>query len=131
MEIGFTGSQYGMTRNQSTNFIESILHLKPSKFRHGCCIGADSQAHYIIRRYFPLCQIIGHPPINQSKMDLTLKPDIMLEPKEYIERNHDIVDLSKLMIATPYSAKEQIRSGTWATIRYSNSIGRNITILSP
>ena len=51
--------------------------------------------------------------------------------KDYLVRNHDIVDVCDVLVATPGQKEEQIRSGTWATIRYARKIRKQIIIVYP
>jgi hypothetical protein len=55
----------------------------------------------------------------------------MHECKEYLDRNHDIVDSSDLLIAVSESTVEVLRSGTWATIRYAKKLRKPIKIIYP
>lgn len=117
--LGFSGTQVGMSYSQVDWFGGFILRNNPSFFHHGICIGSDFQAHNIVRSLLPKCVIVGHPPTNTSKMALGVRCDIMREPKPYLERNHDIVDESERFVGMPRYAYEELRSGTWATIRYA------------
>lgn len=128
MKIGFTGTQKGMSVLQAAALIE-FLGMGCDEFHHGCCIGADSEAHKIAKEMG--IRIVLHPPINQSKQDLTLVGDEVRSPKDYLVRNHDIVDETDAMIAFPKSNVEELRSGTWATIRYAAKIGRRIDVILP
>ncbi|HET8688494.1 MAG TPA: hypothetical protein VFM18_17925 [Methanosarcina sp.] len=99
------------------------------EFHHGCCIGADSEAHHIavVNR----CHLVFHPPINQSKANLSLICDEERPAKEYLDRNHDIVNETDWMIACPKSQTEELRSGTWATVRYARKQKKQIVIIYP
>lgn len=132
MKIGFTGTQSGMTDAQKTAFKSLILEYKPTEFHHGCCIGADEQAHQIcIDCNVPI--IIIHPPINTSKQATCVlrDSDKMLEPKDYLIRNHNIVNSVDLLIATPKEAIMQQRSGTWATYRYAFKSNKTTNLIYP
>jgi len=128
MKIGFTGTQIGMTNIQK-DMLRAFLDMGCDEFHHGCCIGADSEAHQIAKEMG--FRIVLHPPINQSKQDLTLVGDETRTPKDYLDRNHDIVDATDIMIACPKSNSEELRSGTWATVRYAVKTGRQICLLLP
>ena len=122
---GFTGTQEGMTAQQ----IKVVRRLLDgSEFHFGDCIGADKEAYTIACKNG--MYIIKHPPINQSKQAFC-EADAEREPKEYLDRNHDIVDESDEMLATPKEHDEQLRSGTWATIRYARKVGRKLIIIYP
>lgn len=119
------------------------------EFHHGDCIGSDAQAAIAmdaVRRhlidYFGsragcTIRIICHPgyPPNHPKETkfraFTNFNDEIREPKPFVARDHDIVDETEEMIATPVSANEEIRSGTWTTVRYARKRKRKITILLP
>ena len=59
----------------------------------------------------------------------TRPSDQTLPPKDYLDRNHDIVDQTDLLIATPKENTEVLRSGTWATIRYAKKINKPTWII--
>lgn len=128
--IGFTGTQVGMTDAQKYLLRALVTWVGPTEFHYGDCIGADLEAFDIVCDAVNMCMTISHPPINQSKRAFT-DADIELEPREYLERNHDIVDQSYGMIAAPSSDVEQLRSGTWATVRYAVKTRRNVILLYP
>jgi hypothetical protein len=67
---------------------------------------------------FPDCKVICHPPIYESKQAY-VGGHVVLPRKDYMSRNRDIVDASEVMIATPKTKEEELRSGTWATVRYA------------
>lgn len=73
--------------------------------------------------------IIIHPPINSSKR--AWKNGILKKEKEYLDRNHDIVDCSDILITCPKEDVEQLRSGTWATIRYAKKSNKKTIIIYP
>lgn len=56
---------------------------------------------------------------------------VRYEPKEYIKRDKDIVDTSDILIATPRFMYEELRSGTWATVRYAEKKNKPIVIIWP
>lgn len=135
-KIGFTGTQQGMTDIQEGRLrgyisgVMSDLCIDIKEFHHGDCIGSDTQAHYLVREHDPNILVFIHPPINKTKAS-NLAGDVVLKPKDYIARNHDIVDAVELLIATPNEEEEQLRSGTWATIRYARKQHKPILIIMP
>lgn len=135
MDVGFTGTQEGMTLAQKELTLRRLRTLLDGTPRnqlaahHGICIGADAHFHYA-------CQaleipIIGHPPINQSKMEKLDGFLYLWDPKEYLDRNTDIVNCSDLLIATPKEMQEVLRSGTWSTIRKARKRGIQRYIILP
>lgn len=128
MKVGFSGSQHGTRPHQFAAIDECIKILGPQEFHHGDCVGADDDAHRIARKWG--ARIVIHPPIVGTKRAF-LHGDETRESKPYIERNHDIVDETDVLIAAPNSMTERLRSGTWATIRYATKIGKQIYIVYP
>jgi hypothetical protein len=136
MIIGMTGTRHGMTEAQKESFRELLIWFKEHtppwdkpELHHGDCVGADEEAHKIAKDLD--YRVIVHPPINESARAFCLG-DKILEQKEYIDRNHDIVDVSDYLIGAPSSSREQVRSGTWATMRYSaKNYPDNLIIIQP
>jgi len=130
MKQGFTGTRRGMTDHQKWRFGHSIGIIQPVEFHHGDCIGADSDAHDIVREVCPNCKIVIHP-CNLENQRAFKQGDVILEPKPPLERNKTIVEVCDGMIATPGELEEQLRSGTWATIRYARKMMRPMMIMFP
>jgi hypothetical protein len=142
MIFGFTGTQDGMTKTQRELFYNLCRHFEPGQLHHGDCIGADKNAQelYLSAMYYryqagrgSTCVMI-HPPIKDDKRAFCTKPHSNVlfhsyEPKDYLDRNHDIVDACDILIACPKSHTEELRSGTWATIRYARKRFRPVIIL--
>ena len=126
--LGFTGTQEGMTHDQRMIFVDAILYFNPVQFRHGDCVGADKEAHDIVRAMLPDCNIVVHPPIKGDKRAFC-NADIVLATREYLDRNRDIVDCCDILIAAPKSAKEELRSGTWATVRYAKKSCKPVKLI--
>lgn len=129
MRIGFTGTQEGMTEMQAQFVFGELMMLVVTEAHHGWCIGADAQFHEMLP--WTHATIHGHPPLNTSKMaDLAFPPDVAHEAKEYLVRNRDIVDATEWLIAAP-RGDEELRSGTWSTVRYARKLGRPVSIIMP
>lgn len=101
-----------------------------SEFHHGDCVGADAEAHDIAYDvHQPV--IVVHPPLNEKGRAFK-QGDVILPQREYQDRNHDIVDATDYLIATPDSYTEKFRgSGTWATIRYAVKKGKTVYVIYP
>jgi hypothetical protein len=128
MKIGFTGTRSGMTLRQRITLNEMILPNFTGEFHHGDCNGADREAHTVAsRRGF---RIVTHPPTNDKLRAFCVANEVR-DPLPYIERNQVIVDETELLIACPGGADEELRSGTWATIRYARKLKRPTVIVFP
>lgn len=130
MKIGFTGTQRGMTDKQKgvvSAFVRKF-DFKVKEFHHGDCIGADSDFHKIVND--TISDIIIHPPKNKIKRAFC-NGDVILECKEYLDRNKDIVDSTDMLIVTPGEDTEVLRSGTWSTFRYGKKKKKPIFLVYP
>ena len=97
------------------------------QFHHGDCIGADAMAHKIAVGLG--IRVIIHPPLKNDKRAFCHKESIIsnlgeaiyvsvVPPKPYLDRNQDIVDSVDVLIGMPKDIQEEeVRSGTWSTIR--------------
>lgn len=130
MIVGFTGTQHGMTAEQSKYVWAFFRSLGggTNQFHHGDCVGADAEAHDLA--YRESLYIVIHPPIVKAKRAFKIA-HLMLPAKDYIDRNHDIVDACEVLIATPKMRVEELRSGTWATIRYARKKHKKMFIVYP
>lgn len=122
MKIGITATQKGVTQNQLNTLHIFLKFAQDPSLGHGDCIGGDAQAHSLFKRIHPNGKVKGFPPINPIKRSFCQFDEVQ-EPKEYLERNKDIVDWCDLLIALP-KGDEEVRSGTWATIRYTKKVNR-------
>ena len=133
--IGFTGTRSGMTKAQKESFYKLIDSISVKEFLHGDCVGSDEEAHNMIHELIEVAKgedikIVGHPPKYQ-KYRAFCKCHVLLKPKEYLDRNKDIVDSSEILIAVSSTDKEKLRSGTWSTIRYARKKNKLIYIILP
>lgn len=136
--LGFTGSQSGMTEYQKKQLIHHLqkwaLKYEELEIHHGDCVGADYEFHEICKKVWPnaTLTIIIHPPTNSTKRAFCEFPgQTLLPPLPYLTRNREIVNAVNGMLAGPKETEEQLRSGTWATIRYAVKTETPLIILRP
>lgn len=129
MIIGFTGSQKGMTTTQFDILCELITEINPTAAHHGDCIGADATFHEVCDLLE--IPIVIHPPADTSRRAFCEGATAVNTPEDYLVRNHNIVDEVDAMIVVPRTAKETLRSGTWATWRYAKKQDKEIFLISP
>lgn len=123
MIIGFTGTKRGMTQRQRATVRYLLAELQMTELHHGDCVGADAQAHQeaLLRG----AAVVVHPPADPKLRAYCSGFRVtVLEPREYLKRNGDIVDACEVLICAPKQKAEQVRSGTWTTIRYAKKRGR-------
>lgn len=122
MIIGFTGTRHGMTEQQKRCLLmvfEAWKDFCGIELHHGDCIGSDAEAHKIAKELHRSI-IITHPPI-KDEFRAYCHSDQKQAPKDYLDRDQDIVNVSDFLVATPKGFAEEVRSGTWFTIRYAKT----------
>lgn len=132
MKVGFTGTRRGMTSGQRAA-LRALLQLWSDdleSFHHGGCVGADAQAHALAGQAVGLERVVKHPPVDSSKM-ARCEGGVALEPKPYLVRNQEIVDVVDCLVAAPKTSVEVRRSGTWATVRMARKRLVRVVLLHP
>lgn len=112
--IGFTGSRLGMSPEQKRRLRHLLIIHEATELHHGDCYGADVEAHEIARQLG--LRVVVHPPTAKG-LRAHCEGDEIRHDLPFLARNHMIVRETQFLIAAP-SGAEQLRSGTWATIRY-------------
>ena len=139
-KIGFTGSRRGLSRKQEDKLKMTLSSFNIKEFHHGGCSGADHIAHslvaYLKSNMGVDCHIHVHPTdLAGHSDDFNIKEeyswDVYYRHKPPLERNHDIVDATEVLIAISNTQHEVLRSGTWATIRYALKTRKDVVIIYP
>lgn len=132
MKLGFTGTQRGLTDKQRDALAGWVEAFKSQldEFHHGDCVGADAEAHDIVRLASGSVRIVLHPPTVDAKRAFRAA-NIYREAKPYLTRNKDIVRETDGIIACPADMTEQLRSGTWSTIRFAMRSGKPVRVFYP
>jgi len=129
--ISFTGTRQGMTEEQKASLKALLRAHKPTIFVHGDCVGADEEAHQVALEC-GIEKIHKRPAdVDSTKRAFTKEGEVIAEAKDPLDRNRDIVNDSDLLIATPSKEFEELRSGTWATIRFAKRQNKHVTIIWP
>lgn len=130
MKLGFTGTRDGLTCEQHAALL-ALLKGMPviTEFHYGCCVGADEEAFDITFELEPTPKTIGHPPTSKKLMSRWKDHCTELRTAEpYLIRNRRIVDETEKLIACP-KGDEELRSGTWSTIRYARKCRKPVVIV--
>ena len=131
INIGFTGNRNGLNQEQKDKILMILDKYVDIIVSHGDCVGSDTEFHNICINYketYPTKKIIItiFPPSN-STLRAFNKGDLLMKKKPYLQRNLDIIKNSNILIACPINKnKEELRSGTWSTIRQAKK--QNITV---
>jgi len=128
--IGFTGTSKGLSLEQEIGLATILVEARKDCLwmHNGDCVGADASAGKIWNKLGGFIHL--HPPINQTARAF-LTHEMSEVKKEYLVRNRDIVATCDFMIATPGEMNEQLRSGTWATVRYARKANKDIIFIFP
>lgn len=133
--VGFTGTQEGMSERQKVNFAQVLIWFQKAyserglEFHQGQCVGADHDALVLVKTIGGVWTV-AHPPLDTRKVH-DLECDEVRPSYPYLERNHNIVDEVDVLLAAPRTTKEELRSGTWATVRYARKIVKPIEMIWP
>lgn len=125
--VSFTGTQLGMTLLQQTTVGRMLAKLKAKHGDrlygvHGDCVGADEMfdglcaAHGIRRGIYP-------SDVEEKRAHCERRgADVLAQPAPPLERNTPIAAAGDLLIAAPKEYDEEMRSGTWATVRRARAL---------
>jgi len=117
-----------------------IASLKDvTEFTTGAAVGVDTTAHYVARlehpnAYHRLC--IPAAPHNaslykddeNSRVILEYAPKGRSRSESYMLRNDRVVAHADILLAFPETSSEELRSGTWATVRRALNAGIGVQI---
>lgn len=140
MIIGVTATQHGLTphqRQRVRDLFQSIVEDHAAsgdtsriELHHGDCIGGDAQLDVLGRQFGFLISV--HPPSDSKKQAFCAQfGDDVWVPRQYLDRNRDIARACDLLVACPRTGHEELRSGTWATVRYARAMGKPVIIVEP
>lgn len=134
IHVGFTGTRDGLTFYQRDQLREMLRFMRVAApahdiaLHHGDCTGADAQVAAFAQDLG--YKLISHPPDNPRHRANHFAHEVRPE-KPYLERNKDIVRETSALVAAPKGIDEQVRSGTWSTVRYATKLGKQIYIVYP
>lgn len=131
MKIGFTGTrEIKKISKERLSYLEDeiLALLVDNDFKvtavHGCAEGADT--------FFHECCLLNNIPIigRPSYTNNLTGFEFLHLPEAPLTRNKKIVDDCDVLIALPINPEvEELRSGTWSTIRYAKKQSKQIIIV--
>lgn len=127
--VGCTGSREGVSSGQRAALCQILerLFVPDSVLHHGDCVGSDAEIA-TLGRHFGF-RLHSHPPTN-PRFRAFVDSDLFSSPLPYLRRNEVIVESVTLLVATP-GGSEELRSGTWSTVRYARSLRVPIVLCWP
>lgn len=153
VKVGFTGTRQGMTADQLAELRKRLSRSTDgggtdwrmfSQFHHGDCVGADEEAHDMMRvlrsRYWPLrVDIHIHPPKDfrwRAHCDARMAYNELLttrvwDEEDYLVRDRRIVDSTDILIGCPAGFDLRSHGGTTYTVKYALSTGKPVVVIWP
>ena len=133
IHLGFTGTREPLTNDRNESLFRALRKAYNKGFRvlhHGDAIGSDALAHKLASKIG--FEIVVHPSVNsKQRAYVKAKKNVtILAPRPSLKRNMDIVNESAMLIARPIDPdKEELRSGTWHTVRCARKKGIKIKMV--
>lgn len=132
---GVTGTRQGLTDEQMEWWLNHMDSHRLAKgqygfLHHGDCVGVDAQVATMVRLVLGF-RLIGHPALGAGDNRAWIDSDRNMEPQPPLVRNRFIVDESDTMFAFPFTEREVLRSGTWATVRYALKVKKPLYLVGP
>jgi hypothetical protein len=124
MRVAFTGTRHGMNAAQVQQ-LRYVLALFCHADRH---VGRTPEFHYGTHETAVLLADVQAASLAKDA-GYTLVPH-HARPGEELARDRQEADDCDVMVAAPKSDKEQLRSGTWATVRYARARLKPVVMLS-
>lgn len=130
MKVGFTGTRDNITLVQVTNLWNTLKAFGVTELHHGMCVGADQIAHKAAGKLG--IARVAHPPLDTRQIFEAPAEDFLAikTPRAYLDRNKEIVRCADRLFAMP-KGKEELRSGTWSTVRWARKRNVPVTIFWP
>lgn len=134
IDVGFTGTHIGMTKEQWTGVMDWLFRHRNEigEVHHGDCVGADTEFHGIcLELGIP---IVMHPPSDDRSRGFNTGALRVEEPQPFLKRDRAIVHETALLLATPaqpHEPKHSRAGGTWYTIRYARKQAQPVAIFWP
>lgn len=103
---------------------------------HGWCVGADDQFDVVVR-LLPrsLSHVVLWPakglPHKRGVLARPTDKDAIMPEMDPLQRNREIVTMTKFLIACPWQDHMVQRSGTWTTVRYALASRKPVLVVLP
>ncbi len=129
--LSFTGTRRGLTHEQRSALGRLLVEIDPSIAAHGDCVGADAEFHDLAAEMAITIWLFPGDDPRQRAFCAKGLITMQAEPAPPLDRNRVIVDNGEALVACPGGRHEEMRSGTWATVRYARKRGKKLWIVWP
>jgi len=129
--VSVTGTRVGATEAQlaALHKVLSEQFAPGAIFRHGDCVGVDSQAAQMA--YTIGYRVIAHPGPDDSHFRANAPSHEVLPCQAFFARNRAMVDAADVLVVVPVSDCWQSRGGTWYTHDYAVKKKRPVIVIWP
>lgn len=132
--VGFTGTRkrvLPLQRFGLRRLLRCLFGMGHRRFVHGCCKGADWIATEIA--YEMGYVIEGYPSNLRNFVDVRsiAACDWIHMPRPPLDRNALIIHPAHVVVGVPATEEEEVRSGTWATIRLARKAAKPLVLVYP
>lgn len=131
MKITVTATRKGLTPPQLEAADNILTVLKVTTVVHGAAHGGDTDLHKLAHEKGLMCSIYPASEVPSNLNNLDVEGDVVFPPKPPLDRNKLMVDNSNVLVAFPAGTTEELRSGTWAAIRYARKQHKTVYIVWP
>lgn len=134
MIVTVTGTRAGWTPQQRQAFIDWMDdHHGVDIVIHGAAHGVDTQVHTEVARTSLSIEV--HPasgvPSNVDHLTTPKGVYVIRKARPPLDRNKVMVNAGDVLIGFPRTMSEELRSGTWAAIRYGLKVNKHVIIIWP
>lgn len=128
--VGVTSTRKGLNEVQRLWVTFFLKEHQVNVLHHGDCVGGDDELAKMFHQKGTY--VIAHPAhtINKYKAKCQIN-DLILSPDDTLARNQTIVRHSELVLGFPYTIEEEVRSGTWFTIRHAKKLKVPVLVIKP
>jgi hypothetical protein len=119
-----------MTDQQKNGLRQVLAEYRPDEFHHGDFVGADAEAHGIVKEDYPATRVVIHPRVKKT-FRAFCQGDEQRPTRGYLARNRELIATCDMLAAAPKSMEDQQMSGTWAVIRYARIRSVAVVVLNP
>lgn len=130
MKVGFFGTRYGTTSVQFNVLQELISKLDMTEFHHTDYVGADAQAHDLVRSVFPKVRIYTHPQ-NSFSYRAFCRGDVIRQGSPFLVRNRVLIKSVDTIVIVPSTMQADWRSSVWIAARKANALHRLVIMVLP
>ena len=132
MIVTVTATRKGLTHAQLEEAEFLLSSWGTTELVHGAAQGGDTELHRLAHKLGIPCLIYPASGVPSNIDRILIKSDDLRYPAvPPLDRNKTMVNRSTRLLGFPKGYNEELRSGTWAAIRYARKQKKNVWIVWP